>query len=158
MNISQLRFTGIITLSTSLFLTSSMGVLSATTTASISKSIEAIASPTTETQAQQSRPIFLAQTQNNCQKNESLFVAAETKDFWVNICGGDKPHSYIGVNKRNGKSIRLRLKEYDPQGNMFEALNGNVSYLLIRGTTKGNFLTVTEGTREILRQPVIKWE
>lgn len=156
MNISQLRFTGLITLSTSLLLTSSVGALSATTIAS--KSIEVGVLTTTDAQAQQSRPIFLAETRNNCQKNESLFVAAETKDFWVNICGGDQPHTYVGVNKRSGQSIRLRIKEYDPQGNMFEAFNGNVSYLLIRGTAKGNFLTVTEGTREILRQPIIRWE
>lgn len=156
MNISQLRFPGIVTLSISLLLISSVEVLSATTMSS--KSIEAGAIPTTEEQPQQSRPMLLAETQNNCQKNESLFVAAETKDFWVNICGGDKPHTYVGVNKNSGKSIRLRLKEYDPKGNMFEAFNGNVSYLLIRGTAKGDFLTVTEGEREILRQPIIRWK
>lgn len=156
MNISQLRIPGIVTLSTSLLLISSVGVLSATSISS--KSIEAGAIPTTEEQPQQSRPMLLAETQNNCQKNESLFVAAETRDFWVNICGGDKPRTYVGVDKRNGKSIRLRLKEYDPKGNMFEAFNGNVSYLLIRGTAKGDFLTVTEGEREILRQPIIRWK
>jgi hypothetical protein len=94
---------------------------------------------------------------NYCQSEESLFIVAETKGFWVNICGGDLPHSYVGVSKTNGNRIRLPLKDYDPQGNYFEAVNGNVSYFLIRGTAKGDFLTVTQGDRELVRQPVLNW-
>jgi hypothetical protein len=94
---------------------------------------------------------------NYCQSQESLFIIAETKGFWVNICGGDLPHSYVGVSKTNGNRIRLPLKDYDPQGNYFEAVNGNVSYLLIRGSAKGDFLTVTQGDRELVRQPVLNW-
>ncbi|MCU0535921.1 MAG: hypothetical protein MUD14_18690 [Hydrococcus sp. Prado102] len=94
---------------------------------------------------------------NYCQSQESLFIVAETKGFWVNICGGDLPHSYVGVSKTNGNRIRLPLKDYDQQGNYFEAVNGNVSYLLIRGSAKGDFLTVTQGDRELVRQPVLNW-
>jgi hypothetical protein len=49
---------------------------------------------------------------NYCQPEESLFIVAETKGFWVNICGGDFPHTYVGVSKTNGKSIRLPLRDY----------------------------------------------
>lgn len=103
-------------------------------------------------------PIMVAQARNYCLDHESLFVVAETRDYWVNICGGDNPGYYVGVNKRNGDSIRVPLNDYDRQGNFFEALNGNVSYLLVRGTTKGDFLTVTEGSRELFRQPILYWE
>jgi hypothetical protein len=92
-----------------------------------------------------------------CQPEESLFIVAETSGFWVNICGGDLPHFYIGKSKINGKQIRLPLKDYDPQGNYFEAVNQTFSYLLIRGSTKGDFLTVTQGERELFRQPVLNW-
>jgi hypothetical protein len=94
---------------------------------------------------------------NYCQPEESLFIVAETKGFWVNICGGDFPHTYVGVSKTNGKSIRLPLRDYDQQGNYFEAVNGDVSYLLIRRSAKGDFLTVTQRDRELFRQPVLNW-
>jgi hypothetical protein len=84
-------------------------------------------------------------------------VIAETKGFLVNICGGDFPYTYVGISKTNGNKIRLPLKDYDQQGNYFEAVNGNVSYVLIRGSAKGDFLTVTQGDRELLRQPVLNW-
>jgi hypothetical protein len=41
-----------------------------------------------------------------------MFVAAETKGFWINICGGDLPNTYIGVSKKNGARIRLPLSNY----------------------------------------------
>ena len=94
---------------------------------------------------------------NYCQPGESLFIVAETKGFWVNICGGDLPHTYVGVSKINGNKIRLPLQDYDRQGNYFEAVNLDVSYLLIRGSTKGDFLTVTQGDRELFRQPILDW-
>lgn len=94
---------------------------------------------------------------NFCRESESMFVAAETKGFWVNICGSDEPYTYLGVSKTDGSKIRLALTDYDQQGNSFEAVNGNVSYLLIRGTAKGDFLTVTQGTRELFRQPILRW-
>lgn len=110
----------------------------------------------TENRINTDRPILLSQ-RNFCGQNESMFVAAETKGFWVNICGGDLPNSYVGVSKTDGKSIRLPLNNYDQQGNYFEAVNGNVTYMLIRGTAKGDFLTVTQGNKEIVRQPILNW-
>lgn len=99
----------------------------------------------------------VANLPNYCREYESTFVTAETAGFWVNICGGDLPNTYVGVSKINGQRIRLPLSDYDSQGNYFEANNGNVSYLLIRGTNKGDFLTVIEGERELFRQPIRRW-
>ncbi|BAQ62402.1 hypothetical protein GM3708_2808 [Geminocystis sp. NIES-3708] len=104
-------------------------------------------------------PQLLAQNQekNYCKPEESLFLSAETKNFWLNICGGDLPRYYVGVSKKNGKRIRLVLDDYDKQGNYFSAYNGNVNYLIIFNTPKGSFLTVTEGKKELFREPLIRW-
>lgn len=150
MNLPYLRLQKIAIVGTSLLLTAALGSADATTHASRQNTAQILDQP--------SHPLLLAQTRNFCQKNDSVFVSAETKDFWVNICGGDNPHTYVGVNKRTRKAIRLPLSDYDPQGDFFEANNGDVNYLLIRGTTKGDFLTVTQGTRELLRQPIIRWQ
>ncbi|MBL1211037.1 hypothetical protein [Geminocystis sp. GBBB08] len=97
------------------------------------------------------------QLKNYCQEGESLFLSAETKNFWLNICGGDLPHHYVGVSKKNGKRIRLPLEDYDSKGDYFSANNGNVNYLIIFNTPKGSFLTVTEGKKELFREPLINW-
>jgi hypothetical protein len=97
---------------------------------------------------------------NYCQKGETLFVIAETKGFWINICGKDldTPSTYVGVSKSNGQSIRLNLIDYEPNGRSFEANNGDVNYLLIHGTPKGSFLTVTQGDdKELVRESVENW-
>jgi hypothetical protein len=94
---------------------------------------------------------------NYCEESESVFIAAETENYIVNICGGDNPYTYVGVSKIDGDGIRLPLSDYDPQGNYFEATNGDVSYLLIRGSAKGDFLTVTQGDEELFREPVLDW-
>ncbi|HEY9877297.1 MAG TPA: hypothetical protein V6D29_02520 [Leptolyngbyaceae cyanobacterium] len=105
-----------------------------------------------------SSPVLLAELRDYCNEDESLFASVETSGYWVNICGGDLPHTYVGVSKRNGKSIRVPLADYDDDGSYFEAINGDVSYLLIRNTPRGSFLTVTQGDRELLRQVILEWE
>lgn len=92
---------------------------------------------------------------NNCEQNQSMFLSMETKNFWINICGGDNPNTYVGFNKKTRKSIRLPLSDYDPQGKYFEAVNRDYTYILAQ-TPKGKFLTVTKGTRELLREYVIQ--
>jgi hypothetical protein len=108
-------------------------------------------------------PVLSQSIPNYCDQIEesggSTFVLAETKDFYINICGGDLPNTYIGINKKNPDNmIVLPLSDYDPTGDYFEAINGNISYLLIRGTTKGDFLTVTQGEKELFRQPILYWD
>jgi hypothetical protein len=92
---------------------------------------------------------------NYCRKGESTFLTMETKNFWISICGGDNPDSYVGVNKKNRQSIRLPLKDFDPRGTFFHAVNKDVDYILAQ-TPKGKFLTVSKANRELLREPVIK--
>lgn len=106
----------------------------------------------TATTNQQLPQSLLASVPSFCGEYESTFILAETSDFWLNICGGDLPHTYIGVNKRTGASIRLPLASYSPDGQLFEARNGNVRYLISFGTAKGDVLVVLQGEREILRQ------
>jgi hypothetical protein len=76
---------------------------------------------TTETHNQQSPDFLLAQIPNFCQEAETAYVLAETQDYWVNICGGDSPYTYVGVDRKNNRIIRLPLSEYDPEINQFEA-------------------------------------
>lgn len=91
-----------------------------------------------------------------CQPEESTFVETETEHYWVYICGGDNPVTYVGIDKQDPSfAIRLPLSDYDPQGNFFEAVNGNVSYILAK-TPRGMFLTVTQGSQELLREPVLQ--
>lgn len=105
-----------------------------------------------------SSSVLLAELRNYCNEDESLFASIETRGYWVNICGGDLPHTYVGVSKRNGKSIRVPLADYDDDGSYFEAINGDISYLLVRDTPRGSFLTVTQGDQELMRQVVLDWE
>lgn len=72
---------------------------------------------------------------NYCKKQESTFLAVETKSFWVNICGGDLANTYVGVNKKTGKSIRLPLKDVDQKGQYFEAVGGRYTYILANSTS-----------------------
>ncbi len=96
---------------------------------------------------------------NYCNQDESVFFFAETKDFWVNICGGHAPYHYVGVSKKNTtNSIRLPLNNYSRDGNYYQANNGNVVYEVLMNTAKGSFLLVTQGNKQLVRQPLIYWE
>ena len=97
------------------------------------------------------------QVRHFCKDYESVFVAAETKNFYVSICGSHLPYHYVGVSKKTGKAIRLPLTVdgTDSRGNYFEAVNGKYTYILAN-STKGKNLTVARGEREIMREPVLK--
>ncbi|NJM19622.1 MAG: hypothetical protein HC836_01805 [Richelia sp. RM2_1_2] len=103
------------------------------------------------------QPAQAQEVRHYCKKTESVFVAAETKNFWVSICGSHLPYHYVGVNKKTGKSIRLPLSVngVESRGRYFEAVSGNYTYILAE-STKGKNLTVANGTREILREPVLR--
>ena len=93
---------------------------------------------------------------NYCRRGDSTFLTMETKSYWISICGGDNPNSYVGVNKKDRRqSVRVPLKDFDPKGNYFHAVNKDVEYVLAK-TPKGNLLTVTKGRRELLREPVLR--
>lgn len=93
-----------------------------------------------------------------CKPDETAFVAAETQNYWVSICGqGTNPSFYVGVekNKGAGQMIRVPLSDFQPQGPMFTATNGNVTYLL-GWSAQGANLTASQGTRELLRERVLR--
>lgn len=76
----------------------------------------------------------------------SQFVAAETANFYIYICGGDLPNTYVGVakNPQTG-GIILPLQSYN--NDQFVAVNGNVRYTLTR-----NQLIVTRQGQVIVRE------
>ena len=101
-------------------------------------------------------PVLAQKIPNYCRKGESTFLNMETKSYWVSICGGDNPNSYVGVSKKDRRqNVRVPLKDFDPKGTYFDAVNKDVEYILAK-TPKGNFLTVTKGRRELLREPVLR--
>lgn len=89
---------------------------------------------------------------SGCEPSESMFVEAETDQFKLYICGGDLPHSYVGIAKSNGSQIRLPLTNFDPQGTEFIAYNGDVLYTL----TPTN-LKVTQGSKILVDQVIRRW-
>jgi hypothetical protein len=90
-----------------------------------------------------------------CKTKENLFLAVETASYRISICGQDQPTVYVGAEmKQPHKIIRLPIKTYDLYGPYFEMVNGNVTYILAN-STKGKNLTVSRGTKELLREPVI---
>ncbi|MBW4665899.1 MAG: hypothetical protein KME60_00270 [Cyanomargarita calcarea GSE-NOS-MK-12-04C] len=97
------------------------------------------------------------EVRNFCNKQDSIFVAAETKNFWVSICGSDSPLTYVGVNKKTGQTVRLPLSVngQESRGQRFEAVNGDYTYI-VSSSNKGKSLTVKRGTRAILRESIIR--
>ncbi len=93
-----------------------------------------------------------------CNRYESTFAAGETKDFLVSICGGDLPHTYVGLDKHTGKTIRLPLTVDGSQnrGRHFEAVNGEYKYeVSINPRVSGN-LIVKRNNRVILREAIVR--
>jgi hypothetical protein len=82
----------------------------------------------------------------------SQFVTAETRSFYVYICGGDNPNTYVGVAKNaNTGGIILPLRSYT--NDRFVAVNRNVTYTLTR-----NELIVSRNGRVIQRERATwKW-
>lgn len=94
-----------------------------------------------------------------CQEGEQTFLAVETVSYWMSICGGgdlSKPTTYVGVEKSNPQQIiRLPLQDYDLNTPMFTAVNGSYTYI-VGNSARGNNLTVSEGSQELLREPILR--
>jgi hypothetical protein len=90
-----------------------------------------------------------------CQGEEKSLVKKTTQNYTINICGVTTPEYYVGTEKADPtKSIRLPLTQASPT--LIMALNGDVTYTLAQ-TPTGNFLTVTQGQKELLREVVEGW-
>jgi len=95
---------------------------------------------------------------NYCESGESMFVTAETENFWLNICGGDLPHHYVGVSKKDNARIRLELSGYDPQGDRFVANNGPIRYeLFLVGAPEALVVTNTSNGTVLVREQIVRF-
>jgi hypothetical protein len=94
-----------------------------------------------------------------CQEYEQTFLAVETANYWVSICGGgdlSKPTTYVGVAKSNPQQIiRLPLQDYNLNAPLFVAVNGSYTYI-VGSSARGKNLTVSEGSQELLREPILR--
>ncbi|AKG23550.1 hypothetical protein [Calothrix sp. 336/3] len=87
-----------------------------------------------------------------CPENSggSVFQASETRNFYVYICGGDLPNTYVGVAKnRNTGGIVLPIRSYN--NSRFVAVNRNVRYTLTRSE-----LIVTQNGKVIVRERILR--
>jgi hypothetical protein len=95
--------------------------------------------------------LALAQsTEVICGNGSTTYARAETKGYYVNICGdSDGPNRYLGAGK-SGQAIVLPLQSHST--NKYIAVSGNIRYILTP-----NYLTVAQSGRTILKQKVINW-
>lgn len=95
----------------------------------------------------------LALVQNTeviCGKGSTTYARAETKGYYVNICGdSDGPNRYLGAGK-SGQVIVLPLQSHS--NDKYTAASGNIRYIVTP-----NYLTVTQSGRTLLKQKVIDW-
>lgn len=105
------------------------------------------------TQTAQAREV-----QSLCSSQDSTFVGAETQSFIVSICGSESPLTYIGLDKKTGKTIRLPLTVDGSQnrGRYFEAVNGEYTYSVTVASRTNKHLIVRKNNRVILREPIIR--
>jgi hypothetical protein len=134
---------------TTLFLTSTIAMLCITTpihkvyahTKLSSATISNI--PNTKLALHQSTEVI-------CGNGSTTYARAETKGYFVNICGdASGPNRYLGAGK-SGQAIVLPLQKYS--SGKYVAASGNIRY-----TLTSNYLTVTQSGRTILKQKVIYW-
>jgi hypothetical protein len=122
--------------------------------AAIADSNSSIHNRTTLGHVADDRPMLVAQAESVCPPNSggSQFVTAETRSFYIYICGGDLPNTYVGVakNRRTGGII---LPLQSSSNDRFVAVNRNVRYTLTRSE-----LIVTQNGRVIVRERATwKW-
>lgn len=92
---------------------------------------------------------------NYCGSGETTFLAVETTSYLVSICGANQPTTYVGVEKRNPQqSVRIPLQDYSLTAPQYVAVNGAYTYI-VGNSAKGKTLTVSKGTTELLREPIV---
>jgi hypothetical protein len=85
-----------------------------------------------------------------CGNGSTTYARAETKDYYVNICGDSNgPNLYVGAGK-TGQAIVLPLKSHG--SGKYIAVSGTIRY-----TLTSSYLTVTNRGKTILKQKVISW-
>jgi hypothetical protein len=80
----------------------------------------------------------------------TTYVRAETKGFYVNICGtSNGGKQWVGSGK-GGQALIIPLKSFS--GDKYVAVNENILYILTSSS-----LVITKNGRTILKQRVISW-
>lgn len=114
-----------------------------------------IDSPTQTIADNPSEPLTdnVVSTSSNCQEADRTFVTAETNNFFLFICGKNKPTYYIGTAKNNSGSIRLPISSASTK--KYTIKNGTAAYTL----TPQN-LTITQNGRIIQTDPILssQWQ
>ncbi len=91
-----------------------------------------------------------------CPEGNNTFAQAETKNFFIYICGSENPSSYVSVTRKSNKRINLPLtlgNQNDAKANRYVATNGNIRFVL---TNK--VLRVSRGGKNVVKEKVLKWE
>lgn len=91
-----------------------------------------------------------------CLDGNTTFARAETKSFFVYICGSENPNSYVSVTRKNNRRVNLPLKKWaiNPvNANRYVATKGNINFVL---TDK--LLKVSRNGRNIVKEKVLNWE
>ncbi len=91
-----------------------------------------------------------------CPEGNNTFAKAETKNFFIYICGSENPSSYVSVTRKSNQRINLPLtlgNQNDIKANQYVATNGNIRFVL---TNK--VLRVSRGGKNVVKEKVLKWE
>ncbi len=95
-----------------------------------------------------------------CLTNEQVFVQAETRDFWIVICGVAFPQFYLLVKKsKQQESLRLPLQDY--QNQVYTAIQ-EANYALGGGiyvyTLTPDLFKISYYGRTVLSQKIVSWQ
>ena len=91
-----------------------------------------------------------------CPEGNNTFARAETKSFFIYICGSENPSSYVSVTRKSDTVINLPLEKSNQNGlkaNRYVAKNGNISFVL---TDK--VLRVSRNGQNIVKEKVLQWD
>lgn len=126
---------------TNFFLTTAIAILSADVSLASGKPSQNPVTQSTNLTLNQSSEVVCG---------SRTYVRAETKGFYVNICGNSSgPTRYVGSGK-GGQVLVIPLKSYG--SGKYVAVSGTIRY-----TLTSSYLKVTQNGRTIVNQKVISW-
>ncbi|MEM9924351.1 MAG: hypothetical protein AAF915_11470 [Cyanobacteria bacterium P01_D01_bin.50] len=91
-----------------------------------------------------------------CLEDNNTFAKAETKSFFIYICGDRNPSSYVSITRQSNRRINLPLQKWNQDSvkeNRYVAINGNIRFVL---TNK--VLRVSRNGQNIVKEKIIRWE
>lgn len=92
-----------------------------------------------------------------CPEDNNTFAKAETKSFFIYICGNSNPSNYVSITRKTNIKINLPLQQKLNQNGLkasrYIATNGNIRFIL---TDK--VLRVSRKGQNIVKEKVLGWE